>query len=85
MDRIFSARVNETIIRTVAILAKQLGTTKKAVIERAIIELAEKIEIENNIDLLAATAGTWAREESIDTTIERSRRAFRNGMERHHE
>lgn len=85
MDRILSARVNEAIIKRIGALAKQLGTSKKAVIERAILAFAEKIESENDLDLLAETAGAWSREETVDVTVERSKRTFRERMKRHHE
>ncbi len=83
MDKIFSARVDESVIRQIGVLARQLGTTKKSIIEGAIRMYAEKIEGENNIDVLEQTLGAWHRAESADETIEKARKVFRNSMNRY--
>ena len=49
MDKIFSARLEESVIRLIGMLARQLGTTKKAIIENAIRMYTEKIEKENKV------------------------------------
>lgn len=36
MDKVLSARVDETVIRQIGLLARELKTTKKAIIESAI-------------------------------------------------
>jgi predicted transcriptional regulator len=36
MDKILSARIDEAVIRQIALLARELNTTKKAVIESAV-------------------------------------------------
>ena len=46
MDKILSARVDESVIQRIGSLARQLNTTKKKIIEGAIILYAEKIEKE---------------------------------------
>jgi hypothetical protein len=84
MDRILSARVDEVVIKRIDHLARQMGMTKKAVIERAILELATRLDAENEVDLLVLTSGAWARRESSEKTVTRARKAFREGMERHH-
>jgi predicted transcriptional regulator len=83
MDKIFSARVDESVIRRIGVLARQLGTTKKAIIEGAIRSYAEKIEKENNIDVLEQTLGAWHRTESPGKTIKKVRKTFRDSMQRH--
>ena len=83
MDKIFSARVDESVIHQIGVLARQLGTTKKSIIEGAIRMYAEKIEGESNIDVLEQTLGAWHRAESTDKTIEKARKVFRNSMHRY--
>jgi predicted transcriptional regulator len=41
MDKIISARVDESVVRQIGLLAKQLETTKKQIIERAITFFAK--------------------------------------------
>ena len=83
MDKIFSARLNEVVIRAIAILARQLGTTKKDVVEGAIRLYAEKVRKEKDIDVLQQTCGAWNRKKSPGKTVEKARKAFRNSMQRH--
>ncbi len=46
MDKIMSTRMDEAVIRHIGMLAKRLGTSKKAVLENAVRYYAEKIETE---------------------------------------
>ena len=63
--------------------ARQLGTTKKAIIEDAIRMYKEKIEKENNFDALELTQGAWRRMESPDKTVEKAHKAFRKSVYRY--
>jgi len=83
VDKIFSARVDESVIRIIGALARQLGTTKKAIIEGAIRLYDEKIQKENSLDVLEQTFGAWKREESPDKTVGNARKAFRSSMHRY--
>lgn len=83
MDKIFSARLEESVIRLIGILARQLGTTKKAIIEDAIRMYTKKIEKENNFDALEQTLGAWRRMESPDKTVEKAHKEFRKSMHRY--
>ena len=84
MDKILSARVDEAVLRKLGLLAARLKTTKKAIIEKAILAFEEKAAIESEVDALKQTLGAWKRDESPEQTVERSRKAFRKSMERHH-
>ena len=42
MDKIMSTRMDEAMIRHIGMLAKRLGTSKKAVLENAVRYYAEK-------------------------------------------
>lgn len=85
MDKIFSARLDESVIRRIGVLARQLGTTKKAIIEGAVRLFAEKVEKENNLDVLEQTLGAWDRAESPGKTVKDARKAFRGSMRRYQE
>lgn len=84
MDKIMSARVNEAVIKRIGLLARRLGTSKKAVIERAIEELSHRVEEELEQDVLDHTHGVWKRDETVEETVERAKEVFRDSIERHH-
>ena len=84
MDEIFSARVDESVKRRIDALARQSGMTKKAIIESAIRMYAERIEEENNLDVLEQTLGVWRRSESPEQTVRKARNAFRTSMHSYH-
>ena len=83
MDKILSARIDEGIIRRVDFLSQKLNTSKKAVIEAAILLYCQKVEEENRIDVLDQTFGSWVREESPEQTVKSVRNKFQKSMERH--
>jgi len=83
MDKVLSAQIDESVILRIDGLARQLGTTKKAIIETAIRMYAHIVEKEHNIEVLEWTHGTWRRTESPDETVKNARRAFRTSMQRH--
>ncbi|MEE9164665.1 MAG: hypothetical protein V3U15_00205 [Nitrospinota bacterium] len=83
MDKIFSSRIDESVIHRIDNLAKHLQTSKKNVIENAIQMYAQKIEKEGNIDVLEQTLGAWQRKESPGKTVEKSRKTFRNSISRY--
>ncbi len=68
------------MVRRIEALARQLGTTKKTVLEDAIQFYAEKIEKEWNMDVLEQMLGAWQRNESPDETIEQIRETFHHSM-----
>lgn len=84
MDGVFSARVNEAVVRRIGDLARRLNVSKKAIIERAILELAERVESEEEMDVLDHTHGAWKREEGAGETVAEARKAFRDSMTRRH-
>ncbi len=82
MDKVFSARIDESVVGCISNLAVQLHSTKKQVIERAIELFAEQVGREQKTDLLERSFGAWKREESSQESVETSRAAFRKSMER---
>jgi hypothetical protein len=83
MDKILSARVDEAVIHKIGALARQMGTTKKAVIEEAVRWYGEKVQ-SGEADVFERTLGAWSRKESPQQTVAKARRAFRGSMGRHH-
>jgi hypothetical protein len=83
MDRIFSARVDETTIRKIGLLAEKLKTTKKAIIEEAIRSYAEQSETHKILDALEESFGVWKRREQPEETLREVREKFRRSMKRH--
>lgn len=82
MDKILSARVDESVVVRIGDLAKRLGTTKKAVIEEAIRAYAERIDAEASVDVFDLTAGAWQRDESPEETVKAAREAWRKNWDR---
>ena len=83
MDKVLSARVDEAILNRIGVLAQELHTTKKQVIESAIDLLAREVEKTHNIDILDHTFGAWHRRETADATVRKARKPFRDSMSRH--
>ncbi len=83
MDKILSARIDEEIIQKISLIASELKTTKKKVIENAVLEYADKIGKEGQIDVLEMTLGAWNRDESVEETINSAKSAFKQAMVRH--
>jgi hypothetical protein len=83
MDKVFSARVDESVVTTIGTLARELHTTKKSIIEGAIRLFAKKIEAEHGVDVFDLTCGVWTREEAPEATVRRARQAFSGSMTRH--
>ena len=83
MDKIMSARIDEAIIRCIGMLAKQLNMSKKAVIENAMTKYAQQVELDENLDILTQTCGSWKREEAADETARNIKAAMRRSQKRH--
>ena len=52
MDKVLSARVDESVVSKIAVLARELHTTKKRIIEGAIALFAEKVEADHKVDVV---------------------------------
>jgi predicted transcriptional regulator len=83
MDKILSARVDESIIHRIGVLARQLHTSKKRIIEEAIQSYADQLDQKEQCDVFARTCGAWNREESASEIVAEARETFRKSMERH--
>ncbi len=83
MDKIMSTRIDEAVIQRIGMLAKRLGTSKKAILENAIRHYADKVEADFDIDVLAHTCGSWRRDESTVETVRAIREAMQKSQERY--
>lgn len=83
MDKIMSTRMDEAVIRRIGLLARKLGTSKKAVLENAIRYYSEKIEAEQGFDVLTDTFGSWQRDESAAETVQNIKGTMRKSQERY--
>ncbi len=83
MDKVLSARVDEAVLRRLSLLAQALGTTKKDVLERAILSFSVSVSGAQSCDVFRETCGAWTRDESPEETTVQARAAFRQAMERH--
>lgn len=83
MDKVLSARVDESVVRCIGMLAHQLNTSKKQIIEGAIRMYAEQIGSGQNLDVLDRTFGAWKREDSAAASVSAVRKTFRDAMEKH--
>ena len=83
MDKIMSTRIDEAVIRNIGMLAKRLGTSKKAVLENAVRCYVEKIETEQGFDVLTDTFGSWQRDKSAAKTLQTIKDTMRKSQERY--
>lgn len=84
MDKIFSTRIDESIIYLLNSLSKELHTSKKKIIEKAIKSYSESIHHESNNDVFKETFGVWKRDELPAETKEIIRKHFNESMQRYH-
>ncbi len=82
MDKVFSARIDESAAALIHSLARQLHSTKKQVVEQAVELFAAKVEREQDQGILDQSFGAWKRDESTHETVEAARAAFRGSFER---
>ena len=83
MDKVFSARVDEAVIQRITSLARRLQTSKKNIVEQAVMTYAAAVDREQGSDVFDQTFGAWDRDESPAETVEKARETFRKSMERH--
>lgn len=82
MDKVFSTRMDDDLIKTVNRIARRRSITKKALVEKALRAYIQESGSESEPDIIERTFGTWKRDESFDETLKRGKRAFEAGMKR---
>ena len=83
MDKIFSARIQESVLAIIERISDELHISKKKVIEEAVRKLWENVHQKGSPDFFSKSFGAWRREESPETLIKKSRAAVRKSFERH--
>jgi len=83
MDKILSARVDESVLQRIGLLAQKLRTSKKNVIETAIKFYAQKLDADHDINVLEHTCGAWNRKVSAQQLVKEVKSKFHVSMRKH--
>ncbi|MBP9114157.1 MAG: hypothetical protein KBF88_15200 [Polyangiaceae bacterium] len=84
MDKIFSARIDDSVLRELDVATARLGMTKKAFLEHAIRLAAGSLEQSPNDEIWETAFGAWEREESAAATVAHAKSQFRRASSRLH-
>jgi hypothetical protein len=84
MDKIFSARLDESVLLEMDRVVHQQQMTKKKFLEQAIHQMAETLTSPGEKDVWEITRGAWKRKESAVETVRQIKTAFRKAYQRHH-
>ena len=82
MDKILSARIDDSKLRVLDELSKRLHKSKKSILEEAIEQYARDKKDEG-FEILKETSGCWNRKESASETAEKVRGRFSESFSRH--
>ena len=83
MDKIVSARIDESAVYLLDTLSSKLHVSKKKILEEAIRSFAQKVQQEQRTDIFSETCGAWKRVETSDYTVKTIRKKFQDSMERY--
>ena len=83
VDKILSARLDESVVNRIGSLARRLHTSKKKIIETAIEAYAAQVDKAQDFDVFEHTCGAWRRKESARETVAKARKAFQRSVQRH--
>jgi hypothetical protein len=84
MDKIFSARLDESVLTELEQVTHQHHMTKKKFLEEAIHRLAESMTQPEETDIWAQTSGAWKRKESPAALVKQIRSKVNQSFERRH-
>lgn len=84
MDKILSARVDESVIMDLTRLAQKLCASKKKVLETAIRRYVKEVEAKGDEDLLQTSFGAWKRNESAQQICDHARKTMNDNLKRNH-
>ena len=82
MDRILSARIDESAAALLDALSRKLGKSKKSILEEALRGYADRADNGQPLDVLEETWGAWKRRETAGTTVSKARKEFRTSLGR---
>lgn len=83
MDKVFSTRLDEDLIRQINIIAVKKSVSKKKLIEQALRAYLKKVVESVEHEIIDRSFAVWKRNETPEQTISRSRQTFREGFSRH--
>lgn len=83
MDKVISARVNESTAHQLDSLAKRLRKSKKSILEEALQKYADSLDENGKMDVFEETCGIWKRDEPIEETVRKARSLFAESMNRY--
>lgn len=78
MDKVFSTRLDEKLVRQLNVFAAKKAITKKKLIEEALRRYFKDSDENIENDILEASFGAWQRSEAPDITVERIRNFSRH-------
>ena len=84
MDKVMSARIDEAIAGEIDALARDMGVSKKYVIEQAVTAYAVQVRKAGDTDAFARACGVWDRSGLPSETAAESRAAFNRSFSRRH-
>ena len=84
MQKLFSTRLDASVLDEMERVTRRLGITKKRFLEEAIHRQAMQLSGQQGSDIWTETLGAWRRREKPETTIGGARDAFRAGVDRQH-
>ncbi len=83
MDKVFSTRLDENLIKKVDRFIKARSITKKSLVEKSLRTYLKGEDFNVEQEIIDKSFGVWKRGEAIDKTWRRGRRAFNKGLERY--
>ena len=83
MDKIFSTRLDEDLVRQIDRFVRERSITKKSLIEKALRAYLEEMGEKLDHDIVDRSFGAWRRDETAQETWSRAREALSRGFERH--
>ncbi len=83
MDKVFSTRLDESLIKKVDHFIKTRSITKKSLLERALRAYLEEAGSNIDLGLVNQSFGIWKRDEKILETWNQGRSVFNKGFNRY--
>jgi predicted transcriptional regulator len=83
MDKVFSTRLDENLIKKVDHFIKARSITKKSLVEQSLRTYLKGAESNIDLGIIDQSFGAWKRDEAIHKTWSRGRSAFNRGLERY--
>jgi len=83
MDKVFSTRLDESLIKKIDNFIKSRSITKKSLVERALRAYLEAAGPNIDMGIIDQSFGIWKRDDKIHETWNRGRSAFNIGFKRY--